>query len=330
MTYETYAARFSKLVVNTSQGRASPHKICMLLAMLDLARAGGLQENRIHYGPALLERYRRFFDAVKAPGDHANPSYPFFHLRGKLRGRRDSFWHLVPKEGREVVLSSMSSARSPVDIDSNVAFATLDPELHAAIQNPQVVDRLIADIGKHWFNRGLEDLAVVVDRSATVSRYERALRSGAPAGTDVEVAPPAVVRSSAFRRVVTEVYDYRCAATGVRVLLPNGEAMVEAAHIHPFSETGDDDPRNGLALSPDMHWAMDRNLIAPGPDFRWRVSKLLDRRIPDFRHLCDLDGRELLLPGEPRMYPKRESLEWRVERLRDPDWTAPDAMQRQP
>jgi putative restriction endonuclease len=126
---------------------------------------------------------------------------------------------------------------------------------------------------------------------------------------------------------VTQVYDYRCAATGVRILLPSGEAMVEAAHIHPFGEAGDDDPRNGLALSPDMHWAMDRNLIAPGPDFRWHVSKLLDRRIPDLRTLCDLDGRDLLLPAEPRMYPKRESLEWRIERLRDPDWIAPDAAQ---
>jgi putative restriction endonuclease len=96
---------------------------------------------------------------------------------------------------------------------------------------------------------------------------------------------------------------------------------------HPFSEAGDDDPRNGLALSPDMHWAMDRNLIAPGPDFRWHVSKALDRRIPDFRALCNLDGRELVLPSEARMYPKRDALEWRMERLRDPDWIAPEASQ---
>ena len=29
--------------------------------------------------------------------------------------------------------------------------------------------------------------------------------------------------------------------------------MVEAAHIHPFVEAGDDDPRNGIALTPNMH-----------------------------------------------------------------------------
>ena len=43
---------------------------------------------------------------------------------------------------------------------------------------------------------------------------------------------------------------------------------MEAAHLHPFPEAGDDDPRNGIALTPDMHWAMDRHLIAPGPEPR--------------------------------------------------------------
>ena len=154
----------------------------------------------------------------------------------------------------------------------------------------------------------------MVQRSAEVSRYERRLRTGLPPAA-AEPAPPEYVRDPAFRRVVTQAYDYRCAATGLRILLPGGEAMVEAAHLHPFAEAGDDDPRNGIALTPDMHWAMDRHLIAPGPDLRWHVSARLDRRIPDLRALCDLEGRELLLPTEPRLYPKQDALAWRVEQL---------------
>lgn len=77
-----------------------------------------------------------------------------------------------------------------------------------------------------------------------------------------------------------------------------------AAHIHPFSEAADDDPRNGLALTPDMHWALDRYLIAPDTDFRWRVSPLLDPRIPDYRVLTALEGKPLFLPREARMYPE--------------------------
>lgn len=74
--------------------------------------------------------------------------------------------------------------------------------------------------------------------------------------------------------------------------------------------------RNGLALCPNMHWAMDRNLIAPGPDLKWHVSAALDKRVPDFRMFVDLEGVPLFPSREPRFTPKREVLEWRIERLR--------------
>lgn len=321
LSLENYADKFTRIKVNTTKdddGRvsASPHKICMLLAVLDLARAGAFDENRIEYAPPLLERFRRFFDAVRAPGDHPHAYFPFFHLMGDLKGGEASFWHLQPVAGREAVLAALKTVRSHGDVTNNIAYACLDPELHALLQDPANVDALTDALGRHWFGRGLEELDAVVKRSAEVSRYERRLRIGLPSAT-AEPAPPAYIRDPAFRRLVTQAYDYRCAATGVRILLPSGEAMVEAAHIHPFAEAGDDDPRNGIALSPDMHWAMDRNLIAPGPDYRWRVSSRLDPRIPDLRALCELDGRELLLPTEPRLYPKKEALEWRIAQLRE-------------
>ena len=327
VTLQNYVDRFLRVVVNVRNGRARPHKICMLLAMLDLARAGGLSTNRILYGPQLLERYGAFFGAVRAPGDFLHPYYPFFHLSGVLKGGQPSFWHLEALPGRQHALDDLDTPRGSADITTNIAGASLDPELHDLLQDPTAVDELTATLSEHWFGRGLQDLATVVERCSKVSRYEHELRTGLTHLKTGEPPPPAYVRDPAFRRVVTQVYDYRCAATGVRILLTSGEAMVEAAHIHPFSEAGDDDPRNGLALSPDMHWAMDRNLIAPGPDFRWHVSKVLDRRIPDFHSLCDLDGRELLLPSEPRMYPRRDVLEWRKGRLRDQDWIAPEATQ---
>jgi putative restriction endonuclease len=315
MSLTDYQDKFRNLVVNVRNGRVSPHKICMLLALLDLARAGALTLNRIEFGPPLLERYTRFFAAVKGIGDHANPYFPFFHLAGKLRNGSASFWHLKPLPGREAVLEGMSTARSFSDITSNVDYAELDRELFDLLQEPECIDALAETISSHWLDRGLDDLRAVVARSSQVSRYENALRSGAALKAQ-EAPPPEYVRDPAFRRVVTQIYDYRCVASGLRVLLPSGESMVEAAHIHPFSEAGDDDPRNGLALTPNMHWAMDRNLIAPGPDLRWHVSTILDDRVPDYSMLLALNGKPLLPPKEGRYTPKREFLEWRMAHLR--------------
>ncbi|NDC10600.1 MAG: hypothetical protein EBZ75_14920, partial [Oxalobacteraceae bacterium] len=292
--HNRYAEKFKQLRLNRrTSGGYSPHKVCMLLAVLDMARAGILRENRIAYDPALLERYKRYFDIVKGPTDHANPYFPFFHLTGSLRDRSPSFWHLQPKALRGPFLQALKSARHPGDITENVEWATLDPELHQLIQDPAECDALSVVLSTTWFDRTPTELEVLLGRTASISRYERVLRGEYPAIGAATVfsaseAPPAFVRSQAFRRVVIEAYDYRCAASGERIISPTGEALVEAAHIHPFSESGDDDPKNGIALSRDMHWAMDRNLIAPGPDYKWHVSKFLDPRIPDLRRLCQL------------------------------------------
>lgn len=316
---ERFAEQFRRIVVNVREGRASPHKICMLLAVLDLALSGGLRENLVCYAPPLLERYHRYFNAVRRDGDHPNPYFPFFHLRGALRGGGVSFWQLVPLPGRDAEVVALSTARSDSDILRNLQGARLDSELHGLLQQERSVRLLSQAVARHWFDRGLQELGRIAESSQATSQYERMLRDGQSLKAG-ERPPPSHVRKPAFRRLVVELYDYRCAASGHRVLLEGGEAMVEAAHIHPFAEAGDDDPRNGLALTPDMHWAMDRNLIAPGPDFRWHVSRALDDRVPDLRRLVELGGRPLLLPTQRAMWPREDALAWRMDRLRDRGW----------
>ena len=326
MTLALYQEKLRHLVVNVTNGRASPHKICMILALLDMARGGTFDENRIRYDAPLLERYARFFSAVRGPNDHPNPYFPFFHLKGKLQGGGPTFWHLKALPGRENVLATMRSARSPADILTNVEYATVDDELFELLRSPQAVDALGSALAMKWFNRGLSELRSIVARCNEISAYELGIRSGTVVLAK-EPAPPTYVRDPAFRRVVIQVYDYRCAATGIRFMSPNGEALVEAAHIHPFSEACDDDPRNGLALTPDMHWAMDRNLIAPGPDLLWHVSPSLDERVPEHRIFFELDNRKLIGPTEHRMTPTRECLKWRMARLREPDWFDRDTVE---
>ncbi|WP_355661895.1 HNH endonuclease [Halomonas salifodinae] len=122
-------------------------------------------------------------------------------------------------------------------------------------------------------------------------------------------------RSAAFRSLILEAYDYRCAASRLRYITPDYRYLVEAAHLIPFAESQDDRPTNGIALTPNLHWAMDNQLIAPGPDHRWHVSPGIDTLNSDNRWLCELDGQPLVLPRDPRWAPDREALDWRLKRL---------------
>ena len=233
-TLTHYLRAFRSLNINRTGGRTSPHKPCMLLAVLGLAEAGDLQRNEIRFDPALLERYAKLFAAVRGDTDHPNPYFPFFHLKS------EGFWHLQPLPGREAAVGAMSSARSAAAITANIAWAFLDADLHALAQDEPSRTALRETLLVAWFaDRRSRLLPVLADERGS-DRYQWQLRDSAagkylvPADT-----PPEPARSAAFRRIVSENYDYRCAASGWRIILPEGRAMVEAAHlVAPIDRSG--------------------------------------------------------------------------------------------
>jgi len=56
------------------------------------------------------------------------------------------------------------------------------------------------------------------------------------------------------------IFDSTCAVTRCTT-----EAALEAAHIRPVSEGGDDTPDNSILLRRDIHRLFDRNLLAIHP-----------------------------------------------------------------
>ena len=97
------------------------------------------------------------------------------------------------------------------------------------------------------------------DKLAAIAATSRSIP---PADQLKEELPPG--RDGAFRRTILEIYDYRCAACGVRVLLDQSISLVEAAHLIPFNVSRNDKPNNGIALCPNHHWAMRPAFDRPG------------------------------------------------------------------
>ena len=56
----------------------------------------------------------------------------------------------------------------------------------------------------------------------------------------------------AFRIVVTDMYQRRCAISGEKTL-----PVLEAAHVKPFSMNGENAPENGVLLRSDIHTLFD-------------------------------------------------------------------------
>ena len=49
-------------------------------------------------------------------------------------------------------------------------------------------------------------------------------------------------------------------------------SIVDAAHIHRFADSRNNDPRNGVALCKNAHWLFDLGLWTLGDDYRVRVA----------------------------------------------------------
>ncbi|MDH5802818.1 MAG: HNH endonuclease [Gammaproteobacteria bacterium] len=276
-----------------------------------MAVAGALRENKIYYEPNFLERYKSIFEVVKTVTDHANPYFPFFHLRS------EDFWHLKAREGKESVVQALPTARSRKHITENVDHVCLDEELFQLLQDTNNATIFKETIISHWFPEKRQAFERFYQSELPEMNYENNLR-GLVEQKDAKLSPTdydKILRDRAFRKVIIEAYDYRCAASGWRIITPDDKVLVEAAHIVPFSKTHDDDPRNGIALTPTYHWAFDNRLIAPGTDLKWHVTKDLDPRIRDYEGLIGLEGKEILLPKNKKYWPKKESLEWAIANL---------------
>ncbi len=303
--WEKWLDRLYNLRRDKSGSHERPHKPVLLLSIIDLLDRGVITRNEVPLSPELVTTFKRYFAVVKKQDDQPTIQNPFFHLCG------DKFWQLVPVPGEAPIYreGATSGASSVAELRRRVAHGKFDDGIWPLLSEPVARHQLREALVARYFPDDRDKLAAIAATGRTVEPVD-ALREEMPPGRD-----------GAFRRTILEVYDYRCAACGVRVLLDQSVSLVEAAHLIPFYVSRNDKPTNGMALCPNHHWAMDQHLIAPVPDSKkragiWRVKEeRLDDRIEGQRDLVAIAGKSVIPPGEEKFYPALESLRWREEHL---------------
>ena len=301
-TWQNWLERLYNLRRDKRGSHERPHKPVLLLAILDLLDHGIVTKNEIHLSQDLVKTFNRYFEAVRQQDDQPSIENPFYHLCG------DGFWQLVPKAGERPLYEQGKTSATPSIKALREVHGRFDDNfwstfLSDAHTRHQLREALIA----RYFPEHRDQLAAIAGEKASVSK-EEALRDEPPG------------RDGAFRHTILEIYDYHCAACGIRVRIADELSLVEAAHLIPFGVSRNDKPDNGLALCPNHHWAMDRFLIAPCPDSNhragiWRVGSALDARIEGQKDLVALANQPIIPPTEEKFCPALESLRWREQHL---------------
>ncbi len=124
-------------------------------------------------------------------------------------------------------------------------------------------------------------------------------------------------REARFRIQVVSAYNYTCALTGYRLMTISSGSIVDAAHIHQFSDSRNNDVRNGIALCKNAHWLFDNGLWTIADDYTVVVAHgRFAEESPEQTSLGDFHGKRFGCRAMLDVLPDRTHLAWhRVNRF---------------
>jgi putative restriction endonuclease len=124
------------------------------------------------------------------------------------------------------------------------------------------------------------------------------------------------IHQAAFREIVLQAYDERCAFSRLPI-----RRLLQAAHIVADThELGVPSVQNGIALSALHHAAFDANLLGIDPDYVIRVGDRLKGSSDGLlleRELKGLDGVHMNVPHRHLLRPSRDLLALRYEAFQE-------------
>lgn len=269
--------------------RFAPHKPLLLLCLIEIAESGELKFAEISKTPELCLRFDSYWSIVQDRwGGKPGLAQPFHYLRSQ------GFWTTLGRDGR------------PSLSDRTTERIKLEPDFFACLQDKDFRRAARYKLIRTWFPEPEQKalLSALGITKGEARKQEFKIREESP---EYE----AKGRDARFRVIVVTQYRFTCALTGYGAHTRSGSSIVEAAHIHQFSKSRNDNPDNGLALTRDAHWMFDEGLWTV--DERNRVvvaSEIFTEWGPEGRWLKAHHGQDLRFLDGVILRPAHEHLAW--------------------
>lgn len=301
------------LRLTRANGRA-PHKPVLLMAVLKAFDDGLIIENRIEPSAELINLFNGYWQTLVHDDKFQRRFYlPFFHLKNE----RSGLWTLHTLPGFEHGLTRGRDIKSLGTLIAFDAYATLHPEVYQRWLSAEhrAADRLLL-MATYFTGQALPaelpdqigEIAYHIAHDSPEAYVARQLQR-----LQDEEEEEQVLRGAAFKRKIPELYDHRCAITGLRVQNRRAVNLIDACHIVPWADSFDDTISNGIALCPNMHRAFDRGLISIADDLTVLVAADLRENESSYA-IRPFAGKSMMLPTDKRHWPAPENLARHRER----------------
>jgi len=282
--------KIATLRIDRARGDAAPHKPLLLLVILEMADKGEVTGPEIALSADLAFRFSVFWSIVAQRRRQApEVRLPFHHLGSS------GMWVPLTADGKP---SPNRMLTTTIRLDASFFACLTDHDFR------EHAKRVLIQTEPYFRPEERVALYSMLNLTPNVPEVRedpREYRTRVQSG-----------RNGRFRiEVVVLAYRHTCALTGYRMTTLDMESIVDAAHIHEFKDSRNNDPRNGLALSKNAHWQFDRGLWSLDGDYRVILNreKFIEEGVPGQR-LVDFEGKRAFLPSDPKYWPEHGYISW--------------------
>jgi putative restriction endonuclease len=286
---EKWLKALASLRVDRKQHDLAPHKPLLLLVVAELAEQGRLTGSVLPLTGELVFRFLAFWSVVaRRRTGKPEITLPFYHLHTA------GIW------------TPLDEAGNPTMERHRAIAVRFDERFLVALQDRTFREQLRRVLIATYFTSPGE-------RAALYDLVGLPVPPGDIVRADAELYKEDVERGreARFRLTVVPAYDYTCALTGYRLVTVTSGSIVDAAHIHQFSDSRNNDPRNGIALCKNAHWLFDQGLWSMDDDCHVLIAtSRFQEAGPDPILLAPLAGKKIRLPREPSYWPDKTYVAW--------------------
>jgi putative restriction endonuclease len=268
----------------------APHKALLILSVIDGVQQGWIKSNTINISSELQEAFFGYWEAIMGKERNTKISTPFKHLD------HEPFWDLYDNK---TAIVHENLYQEMADIDSYEKLREILLSEYFSPKTASIINDLRNISNKAWDYSG--ELTEMISKPFIAFRNEKDKRKN--------LFKNQQAREAGFSIFVRGKYDFSCSVCRNRVVTPTGKSLVDGAHIIPWTNSYNDDPRNGISLCKSHHWMFDNMMLTIRQDYTIKISDWLSYEDNLAHETIRLRDKSILLPEDQNVYPALEALE---------------------
>lgn len=287
----------------TPSGKA-PHKPVLLLSLIDLVEDLALTNNRIPIDNFLFEKFKLNWKLLVNTPNKCDITLPVYHLQN------ERFWKVINKDLTPLTKKPSSENQ----ILKKIAFGKFDDNLWQFISQPNLRPLFRMVILDYYFQETKEKYLALQPAPSYIKELESAVLEDEQAEYKTRIKEEqGFVRDWKFRHAVLSAYDFTCCISKLNFDPP--QPIIEACHIQPFADSGNNHITNGIPLCTNLHRAFDAGILSLSDNFEVLIKgkKEFKEQPNSPYNIRQFSGARILLPTNEKYFPNLEKVKWHRE-----------------